>query len=137
MIGDALPTGARTVHRLQAAEHVLDEDGAGRVAVGVARAGESADAAEEALQLRARMMKLTGAAPSIGTGVDCVVAASANDAFDFAGDQVERAIPANGNVTIGATAFARAAGTVLEPSSAHRRLRDATVVIDSVGNRAQ
>src|SRR5271154_6663961 len=137
MIGDALPTGARAVHRLHTAEYVLDEDDSCRVAVGVARAGESADAAEEALQLRARMMKFSGAAPSVGAGVDCVVTAIANDAFDFAGYQVERAIPADGNVTIGATAFARAAGAVLEPSRANRRLRDATVVIDSVGNRAQ
>ncbi len=80
---------------LQAAEDVLHEDRAGGVAVGVARAGESADAAEEALQLRARMMKTSGAGPSVRAGVDSLVAAIANHALDFIGDQIERAIPAS------------------------------------------
>ena len=133
MIGDALPTGAGTVHRLHAAEDVLDEHGAGRVAVGVARAGESADTAEEALKLRARMMKTSRAAPSVGAGVDGLVAAIANDASEFVGDQIERAIPADRDVAIGAATIARAAGAVLEPSGAHRRLRDAAVVIDASG----
>src|SRR5208282_5324897 len=65
MLRDALPTGAGTVHRVQAAEHVLHEHGARGVAVGVARTGEAADAAEEALKLRPRMMKTPRAAPSV------------------------------------------------------------------------
>ncbi len=75
---------------MQAAEHVLHKHGAGRVAVSVARAGESADAAEEALQLRPRMMEAAGAGPSVGAGVDSMVAAIVDDALDFASDQIER-----------------------------------------------
>ena len=96
VIGDALPTGAGTVHRAQTAKDVLHEDRAGGVAVGVARAGESADAAEEPLQLRARMMKTAGAGPSVRAGVDSLVAAIANHALEFIGDQIERTIPRHG-----------------------------------------
>ncbi len=137
VIDDALPTGAGTVHRMQAAENVLHEHGACRVAVSVARAGESADAAEETLQLRSRMMETAGAGPSVGAGVDGVVAAIANHALEFIGDQIERAIPRHGDVAIRSATIASAAGTVLEPSCADCGLRDAAGMVESVGNRVK
>ena len=137
VISDALPTGAGTVHRIQAAKHVLHEHGACRVAVGVARAGESADAAEEALELRARMMEAAGAGPSVGAGVDGVIAAIANDALEFVGDQIERAIPRHRDVSIRSATIASAAGALLEPSCAHCGLRDAAGVMQRVGNRVK
>ena len=137
MIGDALPTGAGTVHRLQTAEHVLHEHRAGGVAVGIARAGESADAAEEPLQLRSRVMKTSRAAPSVRAGVDCLIATIANDALDFIGDQIERAFPGDGHVTIGAATLARTARAVVEPSRAHGGLRDSAMVMQRIGNRRQ
>ena len=91
------------------AENIAHQHRAGGVAVGVARVGEAADAAEEAAQLVLRMMKAARAGPSVGAGENCVVAALANHALDFIGDQIERAIPGHRDETIGAAAIARAA----------------------------
>ena len=110
------------------AEDVLHQHRAGGVAVGVARAGESTDTAKEALQLGARVMKSPGAAPSVRTRVDGVVAVLANHALELAGDQIERALPAHRDVAIGAASIARAAGPVARairraPPVASTRLR--------------
>src|SRR5277367_5820559 len=102
MIDDAFPTGAGTVHRVHCAENVLYEHGAGGVAVGIARTGVPADAAEEALQLRARMVETSRAAPSVGACVNRLVAALANHPAEFSGDEIECAIPCHGHEPISA-----------------------------------
>src|SRR5580692_11580127 len=83
------------------------------------------------------MMEAAGAGPSVGAGVDGVIAAIANDALEFVGDQIERAIPRHRDVSIRSATIASAAGALLEPSCAHCGLRDAAGMMQRVGNRVK
>src|SRR5208282_1210443 len=83
------------------------------------------------------MMKASRAAPSVRAGENCLVAALANHAPDFIGDQIECTLPAHGYITIGPAPIARTARSVLEPSCPHRGLRDTAGMMQRVGNGPQ
>ena len=137
VLGDTLPTGARAVDRVQRAEDGAHQHRASRVAVSLARVGETSDRREEAAQLILRMMESARARPSVGAAEDRAIAVLANHALQFVGDEIDRAIPRDLDESIATAAVVRRARTMLQPSLANRGLGDTAMVMDRIGNRAQ
>ena len=97
------------VHRLRAAEHVRQEHQRGAETVIRGLVDEAAEDGHEAAQLPARLVKNSRRAPALRAGHDRVVAVIALDAREFAGDEVERALPRHRHERFAAAALAAVA----------------------------
>ncbi len=87
------PGRERTGHGLGAAKHMRQKHQRGAKAVIRGLIDEAAEDSHEPAQLPARFVKNSGRAPALRTRHDGVVAIVTLDAGQFAGNEIERALP--------------------------------------------
>ena len=91
---------------------------AGGEGIGILGAGVTADDIEEAVDLTLGVMEATGAGPTVGAGVDCLIAKAVSHTVEFPGRQPFDCFPGDFHERL-APATLAGTGAVLEPSLAH------------------
>ena len=133
--GDHGPRGVAAAHAVHRTDDVRQNDFGRRYRIGIDREGVATDGVHETVNLALRVVEAPGATPAVGPGVDRLVAVVPAHAIELRRRQVERAVPRHGHEGLAATATLRAFGTVIEPTLADHRLRDARRMIDRVNQR--
>ena len=135
ILPDRDPVGDRALDHLIGAEDVGHQRHAR--AVGIIRhlRGEAAAEAEEAVQLRARMVVAPGRGPAIGSAEDRGMAVFGADARGFLRHQPDRLVPGDGDEGI-APAFA-AAPSPLQPAGPDIGPVDAGLAVDGIGHAVE
>ena len=126
--------GMLAVQRAQRPENMRQDTLTRRAAVGVGAGGIAAEALEEAVQLTLRVVKTAGAGPAVGAAENRLIAAARFDRIQFAGQQIERHLPAHLNKRLFTASLARSRA-ILQVARAHRRTANARLAGDRIGER--
>jgi hypothetical protein len=103
-----------------------------RGGVAVDRVAIAAEHIQEPVDLALRVVETPGARPTVGAAENRRVALGVLDPAQFAGDEIEGFIPAQGDERLGAAAAEMALWPAFAPSLADHRLADPDAVMHGI-----